>query len=178
VALRAAIQGRGLLEPAERDLRLSASGERFFAGLGIDVNELHKRRRHFARACLDWSERQPHPAGALGAALMDQFVTRDWVSRRRNDRAVHVTAAGRRGLRRWFGLDGRGRQRGGAAMTADEACLQSARRGAGHSLDRRLEHRRALYASHRRRRLDASRLVWRLRRVVHRRHRAVAGHAS
>ena len=130
MALRAAIQGRGLLEPAERDLRLSASGERFFAGLDIDVNELHKRQRHFTRACLDWSERQPLPAGALGAALIDQFVTRVWVSRRRNDRAVHVTAAGRRGLRRWCGLGGRGRQRGGAAMTADEACLASARLGA------------------------------------------------
>jgi DNA-binding transcriptional ArsR family regulator len=105
VALTAALQTRGLLEPAGRDFRLSPRGGRFFANLGIDFTGLRRGPRHFARACLDWSERRPHLAGALGAALLDQLITRRWLSRRRGARTVYVTPAGRRELRSRFGVD-------------------------------------------------------------------------
>ena len=39
-----------------------------------------RRHRHFARQCLDWSERRPHISGALGAAIADTFFTRGWAS--------------------------------------------------------------------------------------------------
>src|SRR5437667_239674 len=52
------------------------------------------RKRAFARACVDWSERRPHLAGALGAALADAALDQGWVRRRPNDRWLRVTPKG------------------------------------------------------------------------------------
>ena len=73
-------------------------------GLGIDLQALARRRRAFARLCLDWSERRNHLAGALGAALLDHFLAEGWLRRRTGTRAVTVTARGRRGLEECFGV--------------------------------------------------------------------------
>ena len=53
------------------------------------------RRRALVRACTDWTERRPHVAGALGAALLDVALARDWVRRRDDGRALNLTDAGR-----------------------------------------------------------------------------------
>ena len=37
--------------------------------LGVDMAALEQLRRPVVRACLDWSERELHVAGAVGAAL-------------------------------------------------------------------------------------------------------------
>src|SRR5438094_2861909 len=50
---------------------LTIDGVKGFESLGIDVQETRAARRRFAYECLDWSERQPHLAGALGAALLE-----------------------------------------------------------------------------------------------------------
>ena len=42
---------------------------------GVDPGSLHTRRP-LARACTDWTERRPHVAGALGAALLTRCSTR------------------------------------------------------------------------------------------------------
>jgi hypothetical protein len=63
------------------------------------------RRRAYARPCLDWSERRPHLAGTLGAAVADTMLERDWVTRVPKTRALRVTDAGREGLREVLGLD-------------------------------------------------------------------------
>jgi hypothetical protein len=39
------------------------------AKIGVDSQYCRRARRHFARPCLDWSERRPHLAGALGAGI-------------------------------------------------------------------------------------------------------------
>ncbi len=59
--------------------------------------------RHFARQCLDWSERRPHISGALGAAIADTFFKRGWVERLRRSRTVRLTDSGRRALGSHFG---------------------------------------------------------------------------
>jgi hypothetical protein len=63
-------------------------------------------RRHFARQCLDWSERRPHIAGALGAAIADLFFSRGWTRRRSDGRAVDLTPAGERALSKVFASAG------------------------------------------------------------------------
>jgi hypothetical protein len=83
---------------------MTPSGEKLLAAVGVDIETARARRRSFARACLDWSERRPHLAGALGAALADALLAQDWVRRRPNDRALLVTADGKRRLRR-LGVD-------------------------------------------------------------------------
>jgi DNA-binding transcriptional ArsR family regulator len=82
---------------------LTARGERFLAGLQIDVRALHEQRRTFLSACLDWTERRRHVAGSVGAALMERMLAEGWVRRNASDRALQITNAGRAELPRVFG---------------------------------------------------------------------------
>jgi DNA-binding transcriptional ArsR family regulator len=94
---------------------IRASGERVYdltpagvAGLeraGVNVDAARKLRRRFAVACLDWSERTCHLAGALGAALLALALNRKWIVRDLETRSVTVTAKGRRELKAWIGLE-------------------------------------------------------------------------
>jgi hypothetical protein len=73
--------------------------------LEIDLDELERRRRPIVRACLDWSERELHLGGGLGATITARLFALDWIKRRRGSRAVVVTPAGAEGLRATFGLE-------------------------------------------------------------------------
>jgi DNA-binding transcriptional ArsR family regulator len=87
-----------------RDYKLGPKGPRWFADLGIDVLALARSRRVFARRCLDWTERQPHLAGALGAALFSRMLDAGWIARRGGTRALRITHRGARELQTRFGL--------------------------------------------------------------------------
>lgn len=104
VGITRALVDSGALLPGGREFAVTAAGERLLTDLGVDLAAARARRRAFAPACLDWSERVPHVAGALGAALLGVFVDRGWIERMPASRAVQVTLAGRRGLQRMFGL--------------------------------------------------------------------------
>lgn len=67
----------------------------WLADHGQPVTDQPATRRPLVRACLDWSERTPHLAGRLGAALLELAFTRHWVLRVRGSRAVRLTARGR-----------------------------------------------------------------------------------
>lgn len=101
----------GLLVAAGDRFELTDRGERWFEELGIDVAALRAARRSFARACLDWSERRPHLAGATGAALAARFLELRWIERAHQSRAVKLTPAGRAGLGEILGIgfEGSGR---------------------------------------------------------------------
>jgi DNA-binding transcriptional ArsR family regulator len=83
---------------------LTDAGRRALERLGLDLDAAAAARRRFAYACLDWSERRPHLAGALGAALLEAALKRRWVEQDLDSRALDVTAAGKRELRQRFGL--------------------------------------------------------------------------
>ncbi|MGD0107438.1 MAG: winged helix-turn-helix domain-containing protein [Rhodopila sp.] len=59
-------------------------------------------KRIFCRPCLDWSERRPHIAGRLGAAIATRCLDLKWIERQRDSRAVTITAAGTRGFAETF----------------------------------------------------------------------------
>jgi DNA-binding transcriptional ArsR family regulator len=105
VAVTEALVARDVLRIRDGSFELSEDGEVFLAELGVDVAGARARKRVFARACLDWSERRPHLAGALGAALADAALDHGWVRRRPNDRALSVTHAGVDALRIRFGVE-------------------------------------------------------------------------
>jgi DNA-binding transcriptional ArsR family regulator len=86
-----------------RDYVLGPHADRAFAALGVALPA--RGRRAYARACLDWSERRPHLAGALGAAVADALLERRWVARVPRTRALRVTDAGRERLREALGIE-------------------------------------------------------------------------
>lgn len=96
--------GRGHLEPHDEAFELTPAGAAWLGAFGVDCDQARTRRRVFARLCLDWSERRPHLAGALGAALTTRLFELRWIERVPRSRALTVTPAGRRGLRRAFDL--------------------------------------------------------------------------
>lgn len=79
-------------------------GDAEFERLGVDVAACRQARRHFARACLDWTQRRMHLAGALGAAVLAALVARDWVRPDSADRGVRITDAGGDGIAGVFGV--------------------------------------------------------------------------
>lgn len=82
VELRERLLTAGALKLVEdSEHRLTRHGERVVADLGIDVVELRATRRVFARSCPDWTQRQPHLAGALPAAITRAFLGRGWLTR-------------------------------------------------------------------------------------------------
>jgi DNA-binding transcriptional ArsR family regulator len=102
VALTDALCAQGILTAG--DLQLTPHGERRLRRFGIDVAALRAASRPLTRVCLDWSERRPHLAGALGASLCDELIARRFVVRMPEPRIVRLTPAGRTGLTEAFGL--------------------------------------------------------------------------
>ena len=102
VAVLDAMTERRLVE-TRRGVALTEAGLQWLHGLGVDVERLEASRRPLARACLDWTERRPHLAGAAGAALCTRLLDTGWVQRT-SGRAVRVTDTGSRALRRLLGL--------------------------------------------------------------------------
>lgn len=79
VALSDALRTAGILAGSE--LALTDHGAERLQRFGIDLPNLHVRRRPLTRSCLDWSEQRPHLAGVLGAALCQQLIERAWITR-------------------------------------------------------------------------------------------------
>jgi DNA-binding transcriptional ArsR family regulator len=84
--------------------QVTQAGHDFLRGLGIALPAA-TGRRVFCRPCLDWSERRPHVAGAVGAALLAHALDRGWVARPRDGRALDVTAAGRQAFAELFAVE-------------------------------------------------------------------------
>ncbi|MDH3476484.1 MAG: metalloregulator ArsR/SmtB family transcription factor [Rhodospirillales bacterium] len=102
VALADTLTERGHLLVEGKNFALAATGEAFLGEFGVDLAALRQRRRAFARSCLDWSERRPHVAGALGAALAERCFELGWVARVADSRSLRITQDGHRGLAKTF----------------------------------------------------------------------------
>jgi DNA-binding transcriptional ArsR family regulator len=105
VALADAMETQQLLRPVSDGWELTETGEARLRKLGCELPALRRGRRPLLRPCMDWTERRPHVAGALGAAIAEQLIEQDWVQRLPGSRAVRVTRHGERQLRSQFGLE-------------------------------------------------------------------------
>lgn len=65
--------------------------------LGVDVADPYPRRPT-VRGCLDWTQRVPHLAGALGARILTGMTAKGWIQPLASSRAVKLTDAGRGAL--------------------------------------------------------------------------------
>jgi DNA-binding transcriptional ArsR family regulator len=76
------------------DLAVTELGLVWLKELGFEPS-----KRQVSRACLDWTERVPHLAGAAGAHLCEVFFERGWIKRIGTTRAVVLTPTGDSGWR-------------------------------------------------------------------------------
>src|SRR5436190_11126794 len=74
--------------------RLLRPGNTALRDLGIDLVALGSSRRPLFRCCTDWTERRPHIAGTLGAALLRRYKDERWLVTVEDSRKLVVTSAG------------------------------------------------------------------------------------
>ena len=108
VALADAMVAGGYAELANDAGVMTDTGVSLLGRIGIDVDVLLARRgkrtaRVLCRPCLDWSERRPHLAGAVGAAICTHSLEKGWIRRIPGTRAVAITPKGQRIFREEFG---------------------------------------------------------------------------
>ncbi len=86
---------------------ITKKGIKHLAAFDIDVSGGHgkrKSRRPVCRPCMDWSERRPHVAGIVGAAVRDHFFRQNLVKRIQGSRALVITRSGEMALKKIFGI--------------------------------------------------------------------------
>ena len=96
---------RGALTGPGIALGLTPEGDRWFKDQGIDTFALRCQRRKFLRGCLDWTERQPHVGGALGAAWLDHCLEKRWIARITGTRALRISPTGLAAFRDLLGFE-------------------------------------------------------------------------
>ena len=101
VALADSLTNAGHVTLSQDGGEVTERGHAFLCDFGA---EPVAGKRVFCRPCLDWSERRPHLAGRLGAALAARCLDLRWVERQRDSRAVTITAIGTQGFADTFGI--------------------------------------------------------------------------
>ncbi len=89
---------QGVFETRHEGPRLTEHGRLWFHRLGIDTDAVACTKRSFCRACLDWSERRHHLAGALGAALLTRIHELGWAKRAKDSRVIVFSVQGEASL--------------------------------------------------------------------------------
>lgn len=105
VAIAESMVAHKYLDKEGMDFIITSNGETFLEGLGLNLNDLRKKRRAFSRCCLDWTERKFHLAGSLGHALTDRLFQLGWLIRHESGRGVHVTKEGEIAICRTFSIN-------------------------------------------------------------------------
>ena len=105
VGLTESLQHQRLIQAADDSFQLTDRGATRLQELGVDIVALRRRRRVFARPCLDWTERRPHLAGALGAGIAERLLELGWLTPIPGTRALRVTDTGHKGLREHLGVN-------------------------------------------------------------------------
>ncbi|MEV0795439.1 helix-turn-helix domain-containing protein [Kribbella sp. NPDC050459] len=90
VALADAMTERDLVDWSE-GISLTPKGQAWLDDLGIELST--RRGRPAVRSCLDVTERRPHLAGAVGAALCEHALRHGWVTHIPGGRALKVNGA-------------------------------------------------------------------------------------
>ena len=102
VALYDALVARGALAGEGDDLALTPEGRDLLSGFGVEIDDIAGRRRRMCRACLDWSMRRPHLAGAAGAAIWDRMQALGWARREKESRVIRFTPKGEQAFHRFL----------------------------------------------------------------------------
>lgn len=106
VAITQGMLNRGLIMAQENaQFFLTEAGSRWFEEQEMELAERGLETLSSIRVCLDWTERQYHIAGPLGAQMLHVFIERKWVTRQTGSRALKVTATGWEAFEKHFGIE-------------------------------------------------------------------------
>ncbi len=94
VAISRILVDRGALTLEQDNFYLPEEEHAIYREIGIDLTEVRSKRRQLCPRCVDWTEKLPHVAGALGAAIAEKMVERKFIVRSRHDRSVRITKEG------------------------------------------------------------------------------------
>ncbi|MEE8601675.1 ArsR/SmtB family transcription factor [Euzebya tangerina] len=99
-----ALVERGHLLARPGAVEVTDSGRVFLGDLGLPQAAFEATTRPPVRACLDWTGRRHHLAGAVGAALLDTLLDRGWARRGPRPRQIRFTRTGRAELTTRLGI--------------------------------------------------------------------------
>jgi DNA-binding transcriptional ArsR family regulator len=106
VAVTLGLLARRFLQgSADKSYEVTPAGIEWFGRMGLEVAKVKPNRHGLARQCLDWTEREYHLAGPLGAQFMSLLCTNGWLRRSESSRAVQVMPKGWAGLKEQLGVD-------------------------------------------------------------------------
>jgi len=104
VAMLDGLLARGVIEDRGGSLSLGDGGMGFVRTFGVATETLRAGRRPVCKACLDWSERRSHLAGALGKGMLEAIYAKGWARRLEGGRVVAFNAGGLAAFQRTFGI--------------------------------------------------------------------------
>ena len=104
VQITEALEKSQFVTKTKQAYEVTDTGWEWFADLGIEKNNFTNSRRPLTRLCLDWSERKPHLAGHLGAALLDSMLRNRWLKKLKFSRELLVTTKGREAFSNLLGI--------------------------------------------------------------------------
>src|SRR5262245_24307931 len=81
VDLTESFVARHYIVPDDEVAEITPAGTRFLTEFGIELPVLRSTRSRFFRLCLDWTERRPHIAGAVGVAITKRCFELGWIER-------------------------------------------------------------------------------------------------
>lgn len=90
VAIADRLVTAGMVELAADVAVVTDVGRLKLRELGVLIDRSDRSRRPGCRACLDWSERRPHLAGMLGAAILEHALRSGLVRRCKEGRALDI----------------------------------------------------------------------------------------
>lgn len=94
VHLTDTLKEQALIIPSDNNWQLSDEGEEFFNALGFVSAEYKQKKRPLCKACLDWSERRDHVAGALGQWILNDIFNQGWATKALDSRVVIFSSSG------------------------------------------------------------------------------------
>ncbi|MGZ5088682.1 MAG: ArsR/SmtB family transcription factor [Usitatibacter sp.] len=98
VKLLETMVARGHLASGSNGYAVTRKGRAWLDSLKLEKPLAEFTGARCAYPCLDWSERRDHLAGPLATTLLDHFVSKHWLTRSKESRALKLTPLGSRML--------------------------------------------------------------------------------
>lgn len=97
----AIVYNRPIVDPAyfSKDISLGINADKTFKAFGLDLSKITTNNRKYAYACLDWTEKKPHLAGTLGAAVYRALTDQKWIVKHEEKRVITITDSGKKALK-------------------------------------------------------------------------------